>query len=153
MSDMEQNLITSKNFFICKYNQTGFCKFSENWKNKHVDEACENLNDCKLFGCIKTHPKICNKFAKIKKWRFNEDCAYQDSEIVKPNKQNEINEVMANIISKHSKDIYILHEKMNKLKLLILNMNLNNLHKTSKTSQKGKKKLKLVKIMVQKMTQ
>ena len=46
---------------------------------------------------------LCNKFENFKKFRFNEDCAYQHGENVKSNKQNEINEVIGNNISKHSK--------------------------------------------------
>ena len=36
------------------------------------------------------------------------------------NKQNEINEVVANIIAKHSREINIIHEEI--MKLVILNM-------------------------------
>ena len=37
---------------ICKYNQTGFCKYREGCKNKHVNDECEK-SKCDKKDCEK----------------------------------------------------------------------------------------------------
>ena len=41
---------------ICKYNQTGFCKYREGCKNKHVNDKCEK-SKCDEKDCEKKTPK------------------------------------------------------------------------------------------------
>ena len=74
---------------VCKYNQTGFCKFDENCQNRYFNENCENLNDCREYECTKRHPKMCKHFANHGKCRFKDVCAYKHKEPVKKTEWNQ----------------------------------------------------------------
>ena len=65
---------------ICKYNQTGFCKYRDGCKNKHVNDKCEK-SQCEEKACEKRHPKECKTYIN-NKCRFNQGCAYKHSEII-----------------------------------------------------------------------
>ena len=60
---------------VCKFNQTGFCKFGENCTNMHVNKLCNTLN-CNKHICNNRHPKQCKYFLVSGKCRFNNDCAF-----------------------------------------------------------------------------
>ena len=66
--------------------------------------------------CTKRHPKLCKNYSKSGKCRFNGDCKYSHEESKKSIKQDEINQSIANIMSKHEQEINILKEEMNQLK-------------------------------------
>ena len=51
--DRGGNNISSDN--ICKFFQTGFCKYRKKCKSKHEDKICEN-SDCNYKSCFKRHP-------------------------------------------------------------------------------------------------
>ena len=60
---------------VCKFNQTGFCKFGENCKNMHVNKLCNTLN-CNKHICKNRHPRQCKYFRITEKCRFNDVCAF-----------------------------------------------------------------------------
>ena len=49
---------------ICKFNQTGFCKFRVHCEKKHEDQVCDEINDCKNVNCEKRHPEMCRNYLK-----------------------------------------------------------------------------------------
>ena len=62
---------------ICKHNQTGFCKFENNCRNRHVYEICSEDNNCKTKGCPKRHPKLGRNILRDESYRFGKTCAYK----------------------------------------------------------------------------
>ena len=42
---------------VCKYNNTGYCKFGKECKFLHPTEVCEG--GCETKKCKKRHPKMC----------------------------------------------------------------------------------------------
>ena len=57
---------------ICKFFNTGFCKYKERCKFVHAEEVCEGK--CNTKDCCKRHPKSC-KFGE--KCQRKEVCAYK----------------------------------------------------------------------------
>ena len=101
------------NEVICKYNQSGFCKFRENCLRIHNNEVCNNISDCKSENCTKRHPKVCNNFKKHGYCRHKEQCSYQhiqqiDGEMLK--------NMLLQIHEKHVEETNTLREELNKLK-------------------------------------
>ena len=43
---------------ICKYNQSGFCKFGERCNQMHINTVCNKLT-CSKSLCNERHPKVC----------------------------------------------------------------------------------------------
>ena len=114
--------MSQKQVLICKFNQTGFCKFKEHCKKEHNNEVCGNLNECKDEKFTKRHPNICKNFTEDKNCRHKDRCAYLHTE--KVNYQTTINEQVTLLILKHEKDIAQLTEEVNTLKTLVNSMSL-----------------------------
>ena len=57
---------------LCKFQNSGYCKYKENCKFKHVTEICENKCDRKT--CMKRHQKLC-KFES--RCRRQGECEYK----------------------------------------------------------------------------
>ena len=85
---------------ICKYNQYAFCKFRTNCRKRREKELCSQSTDCKSEKCLKIHPKVCRNYAKHKGCRHAEKCAYTHIAEVTITKQNEMNDLVAQIMSK-----------------------------------------------------
>ena len=107
---------------ICKFNQTGFCKFGIHCGKKHENQVCDHVHDCTKNNCEKRHPQNCRNFSKSGKCRFQGGCAYLHEK--KENKQELLNEQVKSLMMKHEKDIQNLTEEVNMLKSLIQNMTL-----------------------------
>ena len=112
---------------ICKFYQTGFCKYKQNCTNRHEHELCTNIDECKEKGCNKRHPTICKKFRDKGKCRFDIDCAYHHKE--EYNSQNKLNEMLSQCMIKHEKEICNVNEELTKLQELVkvLKEKVNNL--------------------------
>ena len=102
---------------ICKFYQTGFCKFRQNCQKKHDIDICKNIEDCNDIECIKRHPKTCKNFKENGKCRFNSECAYLHKE--DPNSQSRLNEIISHCMIKHEQEISDLKEEVNKLKEVV----------------------------------
>ena len=63
---------------ICKYNQSGFCKFKTACTKFHENELCQ-VKNCSQIQCTKRHPKECRYFAEYKYCKFRA-CAFAHSE-------------------------------------------------------------------------
>ena len=60
---------------ICKFNQTGFCKFLSHCRNQHVMDIYPT-NQCKDMHCVLRHPRTCKFFSNFGRCKFDEECAY-----------------------------------------------------------------------------
>ena len=78
---------------ICKHNMTGFCKFGEQCRKRHIKEICFN-NECTSTSCIKRHPRICKFFSMHGSCKFGEECAYRH---IISKEQSDISELSAQI--------------------------------------------------------
>ena len=101
---------------VCKYNQTGFCRYRKICRNNHVDEICLEEKYCKIKGCIKRHPKLCRTFSKEEFCPYGNECAY------KHKKQTKQNEFIQKGIVANDKEFNDLKDELNKLKVLISQM-------------------------------
>ena len=101
---------------ICKFHQTGFCKFGSHCKRKHEDQICDNQSECTSQECQKRHPKICRNFIRNEQCIFKEKCAY--SHKTKIDSQHNLNEKVTLLLLKHENDIKALTEEVNNLKLI-----------------------------------
>ena len=64
---------------VCKYNQTGFCKFKEHCRNRHEAEICGN-SKCEKMECEKRHPRPCKFYLLYNFCKFGDNCAYRHEE-------------------------------------------------------------------------
>ena len=101
---------------ICKFNQSGSCKFQEHCQRKHENRMCENLSECTKDECQKRHPKICRNFSKNKKCRFKDECAYLQKWMIHRKK---LFGQMTLLLFKHEKDNTALNEEVSMLKSFI----------------------------------
>ena len=60
---------------ICKFNQTGYCKYESHCRKHHVTEICPNIQ-CTKTSCLYRHPRVCRYFSNSGKCKFSDSCAY-----------------------------------------------------------------------------
>ena len=60
---------------ICKFNQSGFCKFQSHCRKQHYMEICTNTQ-CSMVTCVYSHPRLCRYFNNFGRCKFEESCAY-----------------------------------------------------------------------------
>ena len=98
---------------ICKYNQTGFCKFRENCKKLHNNEVCNDKSDCRSETCTKRHPKVCKNFKHQGYCRHKDQCSYQHIEHINGEK---LKDILLQIHAKNLEETNHLRDEINKLK-------------------------------------
>ena len=64
---------------LCKFQNSGFCKFETKCNFKHVFDNCDEKG-CDKTGCIKRHPKRCRYFFLKRFCKFQESCHYSHGE-------------------------------------------------------------------------
>ena len=68
---------------LCKFQNSGFCKFRAKCHFKHVFEICSE-NKCDKSKCLKRHPKKCRYHFLKRSCKFKQSCEYshgQEKEI------------------------------------------------------------------------
>ena len=112
---------------ICKFNQTGFCKFKQLCKKEHVKEICQNQSDCKNEMCTLRHPKICRHFSRDGSCRHHNRCAYMHTEKIKESDaQQKLNEILAMALTTQIKELAEMRNEMIELKLKVQHLENNN---------------------------
>ena len=106
---------------VCKYNQTGFCKYKDQCKKIHDYQKCENPTSCKRKECSKRHPKPCKHYIKEEGCRFKEDCAYSHED-VHLTSQRDINNALSVVVTKHNSEMKVIQEEVKELKSTIESM-------------------------------
>ena len=105
---------------ICKFNQTGFCKFKQFCKKEHVNEMCESQSESKTEMCTKRHPKICRNFIKDGECGHGNKCAYMRTEKIKQlDAQQKLNEILAMALATQIKEIADMRNEMIELKIKV----------------------------------
>ena len=61
---------------ICRYYQTGFCKYKSNCNLKHINQDCVD-NLCDKKSCEKRHRRNCIYFEKHGKCVFGTFCKFK----------------------------------------------------------------------------
>ena len=64
---------------ICRYIQTGYCKFKNLCRYRHIEEVCD-VTDCESHECLKRHPRVCRYFQFRGYCKFSDHCAYAHQE-------------------------------------------------------------------------
>ena len=79
---------------VCKYFQSGYCKFRDCCRKQHVKEICRTTT-CNITLCTKRHPKPCKYFSAHQVCKFGVDCSYKH---VPTSNNREISELAAKIV-------------------------------------------------------
>ena len=64
---------------LCKFQNSGFCKFDTTCNFKHVFDICTTEN-CDKSGCYKRHPRRCRYYFLRRRCKFRENCKYSHGE-------------------------------------------------------------------------
>lgn len=107
---------------ICKFNQTGFCKFGTQCDKKHNNTICEKGNTCCEKLCSERHPKLCRNFSNTGICRHKENCAYEHPQENKT-KQGFFNDAIMVCMVWQQQQITALSEEVKCLKLVVENIN------------------------------
>ena len=59
---------------ICKFNQSGFCKFQSHCRKQHIMEICTNMH-CSIVTCILRHPNLCRYFTNFGRCKIADSCS------------------------------------------------------------------------------
>ena len=103
---------------VCKYNQTGFCKYKDACNKVHENKVCEHPRTCIRKDCNERHPKTCKHFSKKEGCHYKEECAYLHKNR-KSIQQDEINHAVSVVVSKHNNEIMVIQEEVKILKDII----------------------------------
>ena len=60
---------------VCKFNQTGYCRYKEACPKTHNNNLCSE-KVCRRIDCRERHPKTCRYFSQNKVCRLKDQCAY-----------------------------------------------------------------------------
>ena len=96
---------------ICKFNQSGFCKFQSNCRKQHVMEICKNMQ-CSMVTCIYRHPRMCRYFNNFGRCKFEDSCAYLHKS---EDKISELRREQEKEIDKLKKEVKDLKNQVNEL--------------------------------------
>ena len=126
---------------VCKYFQSGFCKFQEYCRKQHVKELCET-DKCTSKVCIKRHPKVCKYFKTHNACKFNDLCAYQHIITTETSPMEElVNKInnLENIVNVMSKQIDVLTNLEDTVKAMsdtiqVLEVKIQSIHNESNIS-------------------
>ena len=111
--------MASRQVDLCKYNQTGFCKFKDLCPKRHENTVCKNTDKCTEENCPKRHPKVFRHFSNSESCRHNDKCAYKHQQ---NDGQIKLYEQVTLLLLKHEKDITSLTEEVNALKNIVQQM-------------------------------
>ena len=112
LEDLTENMSN-----VCKFNQSGYCKYGNRCRFLHNDQVCE-LNTCEREGCEKRHPRQCTYYHRRGYCKFKDYCKYSHKEDNNSVKMNQIEQKVRNLVDNNNiKDLEIqkLKEHMNTL--------------------------------------
>ena len=105
---------------ICKYNQSGFCKYQDHCRKQHISTICQNLTHTKVT-CLNRHPRICKFFASFGRCKFGASCAYLHSSSLESvaAKLAKFEEEQNQAFEKLNGDIVILKKEIQELRITV----------------------------------
>ena len=95
---------------ICKFNQSGFCKFQSHCRKQHYMEICTNTQ-CSMVTCVYRHPRACRYFNNFGRCKFEDSCAYLHKKDDRKDQEKEI--------EKLRKEVEELHKQVNELRKIL----------------------------------
>ena len=60
---------------VCKYNQTGFCKYRQQCRRQHIPDICSTF-PCTNNMCYLRNPRICKYYSALGRCKFGDSCLY-----------------------------------------------------------------------------
>ena len=82
---------------VCKFNKTGYCKFTNSCRNQHVNDVCSDAN-CNGTSCPLRHPRPCKYYSSDGFCKFGSSCAYLHSSHQKTKIEDKINNIENKLI-------------------------------------------------------
>ena len=89
---------------ICKFNQSGFCKFQSHCRKEHSMEICTYMQ-CSMVTCIYRHPWVCRHFINCGRCKFADSCS----------NLHKIDDKVGELRSEQVKEIGMLRQEVQKL--------------------------------------
>ena len=107
---------------ICRFNQTGFCKYAARCRKQHVMEICLNRS-CNIATCMKRHPRVCKFFLSYGRCKFDNSCAYLHRPLIEctDEKLRKLEQDQMEEITKLKGEIVILKKEIDNLKIAVGN--------------------------------
>ena len=121
-------MATSEN--ICKFNQSGFCKFQSHCRKQHIMDICKNI-ECGMVTCIHRHPRVCRYFINFGRCKFNESCAFLHKS---DDKVSELRREQEKEVEKLRQEVKELQMQVNDLRNIV-NQLMNSPNQTSSDLQ------------------
>ena len=104
---------------VCKFNQSGYCKFKNLCRNQHINEVCVDKNCVGSSVCSLRHPHPCKYFTNRGYCKFGSTCAYIHT--VEKSKLEEKMENLENEMKKLSSSLDFVQSKLKELDTMIAN--------------------------------
>ena len=100
---------------ICKFNQSGFCKFLTHCRKHHIMDTCQNTQ-CINSTCLLRHPRMCKYYLNFGRCKFGTTCAYlhESGNKVEDHQISELKSELEKIKTK-IKNVELLQLKLDKL--------------------------------------
>ena len=105
---------------VCKFHQSGHCKFGVNCRHMHSDTTCTN-SSCDRKSCLSRHPWPCKYYISYGYCKFESHCSFFHPESKSKNLEEEIETLkisfqnMLKCLADKEIEIRTLQEKVNNL--------------------------------------
>ena len=103
---------------VCKFFQTGYCKFKMTCKKKHVTIVCDDKM-CNQKGCEKRHPRRCKYLIKYGNCKLGSICAYSHDNQNSKRENERLEKKIDELLDKTNKKDEIIKELLDDVKILI----------------------------------
>ena len=103
---------------ICKFFQSGYCKFKLTCKKKHVTTVCDDKM-CNQKGCEKRHPRKCKYVIKYGNCKLGPICAYSHDDLNRKIENERLEKKIDELIERSNKKDEIVKELLDDVKALI----------------------------------
>jgi len=106
---------------VCKFHQSGHCKFGSTCKHQHIQHTCTNTT-CERSTCTARHPRPCVYHTRFGHCKFGSNCSYlhintTDDTVIETLKKGL--EHMFILLKAKDNEMKALEEKVNKMEDLI----------------------------------
>ena len=111
-------MATATSETICKFNQSGFCKYQSHCRKHHIEEICQNLT-CNVVTCLNRHPRVCRYFASFGRCKFGDSCAYLHQNIYTNSVDAKVRQDQANAVKNLEEEIVKLKKQIDDLRTVV----------------------------------
>ena len=105
---------------VCKYNQSGYCKYQSRCRFRHVNTICED-EECNNKSCENSHPKLCTYFEKFGRCKFGDFCKFSHLKLAKTHSDDVKTKLiqLEDKVNEQQDEISILKDEIKGLKNLL----------------------------------